>query len=423
MKHRGLQLIVSILCLAWLSPGLVWAQTMSPERAIPLYQRKLQRNPLDASTYYRLGDAYIQRARETGDITYFNLAEQALRKSLEIDPRNGGALRHLAYVFFSHHEFKEAADTAAKAIELDPADSHAYGVLGDSFLEVGKYDQAAEAYGKMVQLDGSLYSYGRLSGLKSIRGDALGAIADLDRAIQAGKATGRPPEAIAWAQWQLGSEHFSVGDLKAAEAQYLEALNTQPNYYRALAGLAQVRAAQQRYPEAIDLYQKAMAIIPLPEYAVALGDVYVTMARPEQAKKQYDLVEYIGYLNTLNKILYNRSLAYFYADHDVKLKEALELARREFEVRQDIYAYDVLAWALYKNEKPQEALAAMAEALKLDTKDARLLFHAGMIYHALGKTDQSRLYLSRALGLNPHFHILQAEEARRTLQEIEGGQP
>ena len=83
------------------------------------------------------------------------------------------------------------------------------------------------------------------------------------------------------------------------------------DYYRALAGLAQVRAAQQRYPETVDLYRKAIAIVPLPDYAAALGDVYTKLERHEDAQKQYDLVEYIGYLNTLNKVLYNRELAYF----------------------------------------------------------------------------------------------------------------
>ena len=93
-----------------------------------------------------------------------------------------------------------------------------------------------------------------------------------------------------------------------------------------------------------------------------------------EAKKQYDLVEYIGRLNSFNRIVYNRELSAFYADHDIHPKEALELARKEFEVRHDIYTWDNLAWALYRNNRQQEAAAAMKEALSLDTKDALLLF-------------------------------------------------
>jgi tetratricopeptide (TPR) repeat protein len=159
-------------------------------------------------------------------------------------------------------------------------------------------------------------------------------------------------------------------------------------------------------------------VIPLPDYAAALGDVYAKMGRVEDAQKQYDLVAYIGNLNTLNRVLYNRELAYFYADHDIKLQEALDLAKKELEVRRDIYVYDVLAWTLHKNGNPHEALAAMTEALKMETKDARLFFHTGMIYHHLGEPDRAREYLQRALATNPYFHPLYADVADRTLKEL-----
>ncbi|MGH7235845.1 MAG: tetratricopeptide repeat protein [Nitrospiraceae bacterium] len=412
------RLILILLLISWPLP--LQAQGTSTDRTIQLYQRMLHRNPNDARTYYRLGDAYIQKARESGDPTYFTLAEESLKKCLTLAPTYGGAARHLAFVLYSKHAFEDAAVQAAKAIELDPKDNHAYGILGDAYLETGKYEQARQAYEKMIKIRKDLHSYSRLSGLKSLRGETKGAIEDLKRAIREGKANGRPNESIAWTQWQLGSEQFALGHLKEAEAQYLEALKTYPNYYRGFAGLAQVRAAQKRYEEAIDLYRKAIAIIPLPDSVGALGDVYMQVGRPEEARKQYDLVEYIGYLNTLNKVLYNRELAYFYADHDMKLRESLELAKKELEVRRDIYAYDVLAWALYKNELPQEAAAAAGEALKLGTKDAKLFFHAGMIYHRLGEAEKAQQYLQRALSTNPYFHIFHADVAQRTLTALRG---
>jgi tetratricopeptide (TPR) repeat protein len=284
---------------------------------------------------------------------------------------------------------------------------------------VGNYDEATHAYERMMQLQADLDAYSRLSGLKSVRGDSNGAIADLERAIHLGRAQERPPESIAWAIWQLGNEYFALGQLARAEACYIEALQTFPGYYRALAGLAQARAAQGQYLEAIEGYQQAIAIVPLPEYAAALGDVYSKLGRVEESQSQYQLVEYIGHLNTLNRVLYNRELAYFYADHDRKLPEALDLAQKEREVRRDIYAYDLLAWALYKNDQPQQALAAMTEALRLGTRDARLFFHAGMIHHRLGQEAQARDYLRQALATNAAFHVLHVEVAERTLRDIE----
>jgi tetratricopeptide (TPR) repeat protein len=419
LRYSAMMLIVVLLSLG-VPASLLWAQSTAADHTLLRTQRLLQRNSRDATVYYRLGDAYLQKARETGDIVYIDLAEKALQKCLEIAPEHSGAARHLSYAMYMRHGFEEAITQALKAVALDPTDSHAYGILGDAYLEIGKYEEAAQAYQRMIQLQEDLYAYSRLSGLKSLLGDTAGAIADLERAIHLGRAQDRPPESIAWAMWQLGNESFALGQLPAAEASYLEALNTFPDYYRALAGLAQVRVAQRRYPEAVDLYRKAIAIVPLPDYAAALGDVYTKLGRPEEAQKPYDLVEYIGYLNTLNKVLYNRELAYFYADHDRMLPEALDLARRELEVRQDIYAYDVLAWALYKNDRPQEALVAMTEAMKLGTKDARLFFHAGMIQHRLGDHEKAREYLRRALATNPSFHILHAEAAEHTLKAIQG---
>src|SRR6185503_6439185 len=347
-------LAVTILLLLPLGPAPARAES-SPDQAIRREQYKLRRNSRDAGAYHRLGDAYAQKARETGDVSYLTLAEKALRRALEITPDSAGAARHLAFVFSTRHEFLEAAAQALKAIELDPKDGDAYGVLGDAYLELGRYDRAGEAYDAMMRLKSDLASYGRRSGLKNLRGDPAGAIDDLHRAVASGQATGQPRESIAWAQSQLGAEHVAIGQHEAAEAQYLAALQSYPGYYRALAGLAQVRVAQGRLDEAAELYGKALAVTPLPEYAVALGDLYTAMGRAADAKRLYDLVEYIGQLNAVNKVIYNRELAYFYADHETKLDVALALARAEYEVRRDVYGHDVLAWTLYKSGRWQQA--------------------------------------------------------------------
>src|SRR5262245_46626069 len=412
-------LVAAVVALAVAGAGSLRAEGWSTDRAIVLGQRQIQRSPQNPMAYFRLGDAYIQKSRQSGDLGYLTLAEQALRKSLELSPRNAAAARHLAYVFSSRHEFADAAAQARKAIDLDPSDAHAYGVLGDALLELGRYDDADQAFRKMSSLDGSLYSHARLSGLKSLRGDPAGAAADLRQAIEAGRTAGEPGESIAWAQWQLGAEHFAVGDVSAAEADYLDALRTYSGYYRALAGLAQVRAAQARYEEAIELYGKTLAVIPLPEYASALGDLYTSLGRTDDAAKQYALVEYIGRLNAVSRVVYSRELAGFHADRGVKLDEALAAARSELEVRKDIFGYDVLAWALYKSGRPAEALAPMSEALRLGTKDARLFFHAGMIHCALGHGQAARELLARALSTNRHFHVLYARVAEQALKELD----
>ena len=416
-QYLSTTLVAALLFL--LGTDHVLAQLTRTDSQIAYYQQLIKRNPRNGKAFYGLGDALIRKARETGDPSYFNRAEEELKKSLDINPNNAGAMRHLAYVFYSRHEFEPAAVHARKAIEMDSTDGDSYGILGDALLEVGEYGRAEEVYKKMMELEENLYSYSRVAGLKSVRGDSAGAIVDLERAIAAGKAAKQPAESIAWAEWQLGSDHFILGKLENAESYYRQSLETYPNYYRALAGMAQVRAAQKNYGEAISLYQKAISILPMPDFAAALGDIYIKVGKPELGKQQYELVEYIGRLNSLNQALYNRELAYFYTDHDMKLAESLELAKRELDYRRDIYAYDLLAWSLYKNDKVEEARDAIEKALTLGTQDAKLFFHAGMIYHRLGDKEKAKQYLAKAIATNTYFHILFADEAAQTLKALE----
>ena len=114
---------------------------------------------------------------------------------------------------------------------------------------------------------------------------------------------------------------------------------------------------------------------------------------------------------------FNRLLAQFYADHDLKPDEAYRLAKREYEARRDIYGADALAWAALKAGKLDEAQQASKEALRLGTQDARLFYHAGMIARAAADKAAARAYLERALKLNPQFDPRQAQIAKQTLAE------
>jgi tetratricopeptide (TPR) repeat protein len=240
----------------------------------------------------------------------------------------------------------------------------------------------------------------------------------MNSAIAAARQAHVPPENLAWLYFELGERYFQAGDLGNADSSYQSGVTADPNHYRSLAGLAKVRAAQGKLEESVQLYQRSIAIIPFPVYVAELGDLYTKLGRLKEAHQQYDLVEYIGHLSKLNRVLANRELALFYADRGIKLPEALELARNELEVRHDIYTWDTLAWVLYKNGRFQEAAEAMNKALAMQTNDSLLLFHAGMVYHSLGKDSDAEKYLNSALKTNPYFHIFQAEVASRTLQEI-----
>ena len=144
---------------------------------------------------------------------------------------------------------------------------------------------------------------------------------------------------------------------------------------------------------------------------MALADVYTKMGRQRDAELQRQLVEFIARLNALNRILYNRVLVDYYADHDINHKQAVELAAGEYAIRKDIYGEDALAWALYRDGHAAKALPHIVAALRFQTADARLYFHAGMIYKAVGQTNKARTNLKQALAINSHFQPLLDEVA------------
>jgi tetratricopeptide (TPR) repeat protein len=261
----------------------------------------------------------------------------------------------------------------------------------------------------------------RMAYLRFLHGDSVGAIWLMESAIASALQHNMPRENLAWLYFEAGERYFQSGDLANAALSFQSGVAADPSHYRALGGLAKVRAAQGKFDDSIQLYQRSIAILPFPVYVEELGDVYRKVGREKEAQQQYDLVEYIGHLSELNRVLANRELALFYADRGIKLPEALELAQNEFEVRHDIYTWDTLAWVLYKNERFHEAAEAMNRALALHTEDPLLLFHAGMIEHAMADDSAAEDLLGRALKTNPHFHIFHAEMASRTLDDIARG--
>ena len=91
----------------------------------------------------------------------------------------------------------------------------------------------------------------------------------------------------------------------------------------------------------------------------------------------------------------------------------------EIETRRDIYGYDLLAWALHRSRRDAEGIPVMAQALALGTRDAMLFYHAGMIERALGRDEQARTHLERALQANPYWHPFQPAEARAVLDSLQ----
>jgi tetratricopeptide (TPR) repeat protein len=391
---------------------------ITTEDAIKKMQDRLRSNPEDTAAYAQLGLLLLQRVRENADASLYNQAAAAFGQALQRDPQQIDALSGQGILALARHQFTAALAWGERAQAINPYRAQLYGIMGDANIELGRYDDAAATLQKMVDTRPDLSSYSRISYLRELHGDVSGAIEAMKQAVAAGNPMA---EGTLWTEVQLGHLYFNSGDLPHAEESYRQALRTRPDYVYALGGIARVRAAQGYYDEAIGDYQEIVKRLPLPEFVIALGELYEVTGRETDAKLQYDLVRAIQQLNTSAGVDVDMELALFNVDHGADPAQALQQARVAYSHRPSIYGADVLGWTLYRNGDYAEARRYSQEALRLGTRDALLHFHAGMIAYALGDTDAARKDLQEALAINPAFSVRYAPQAREMLDKMSGG--
>ncbi len=370
-------------------------------------------NPNSAKECTELATYYIKKARETGDFSLNVKAETLVEKALQFDATDATARKLKASVHLIFHRASEALETAKKLNAEFPNDDFVYGILTDANIELGNYKEAAESAQKMVELKPGVSSYIRVANLRSLHGDFNGAVEMFKNAAHLADSTDK--EAQSWCLVQLGDEFWKNGKYAEAEKSFDDALQIFPNYYPAIAGKARIRAAQNDFETALKLLFDANDRAQNVETTILLGDIYTKQGFSEKAQQQYDLVEVIVKQNNIND---QKRLALLWADHDVRLDEALAITKHESELQKDIFTNDVLAWCLYKKGQLTDAKAAITNALSLKSNDARILYHAGMIEKDLGNAKEAKELLQQALKINPMFDLIQSEKAQKALSEL-----
>jgi tetratricopeptide (TPR) repeat protein len=366
----------------------------------------------------QLGQAYLQKARETGDPGYYPKAEALFTQALDADAENAEALVGLGTLALARHQFSDALDWGEQARTRNPYHAPTYGVIADAQIELGKYDEAVQTVQAMVDLRPDLGSYARVSYLRELMGDQAGSLAAMEQAATAGSGY---PENVAWVRVQLGNLRFDGGFLMDAAREYDTALAAVPGYAPAVAGKARVAAAQGDLTKAAELYAGAVQTIPLPEFVVAYGDVLEAAGKPDEAAAQFALVDAMQRIYAANGVDTDLELALYTADHGSPedLPRAVEQAQAAVAARPSVVAWDVLAWTLYRSGELDEAAEASTQALRLGTPNALMHFHAGMIAAARGDDARAITHLETALEINPSFSVRYAPEARATLDRLQ----
>ena len=398
------------------TPSASTGVTSATVAEIARFQALVTSDPTDADAQRGLGFALAQRVRETADPSLYAPATAAFEAVLRLHPDDALARVGVAGIQLGKHQFADALVTARQAIALSPSLVAAHAAEVDALVELGRYDEADHAAGVMFGLSADLSTLARVSYLAELRGHLPAAMSAMRQAVA---SPGLAPENTAYVDALLGNLLVYSGDPTAAADAYSSALALVPNHAPSLAGEGRLAVGSGNLDAAITWFQRAAAVVPLPEYVIALGDAETAAGRAGDAARSYDLARAEIQLFKAAGVIVDVDLALLEADHGDPVA-ALAHANAAYAATPTIRAADAVAWALHRLGRDREAAKATKTALRLGSIDPILRYHSGAIEAALGDARAARRDLEMSLATDPGFSATGVIEARRLLAALPG---
>ncbi|MFK7819637.1 MAG: tetratricopeptide repeat protein [Planctomycetaceae bacterium] len=391
------------------------------EQSIARFEARLLKRPDDHRSGIVLAKLYARLAKETDDHAAFHEAESRLRSVLQSLPKSVPARTQLASVLLAQHSFRESLVEADRALKINPKAASALAMKGDAEIELGRYEAASRTYSKLSQLEENAAVFVRQAQLSQLTGDLHKAFNLLYRAYADAVESDLSADAMAWYELRLATFHHQTGRPENARLHYDRALELVENYGPAMVGKARLLAATDFLDDAEQLLRVAVELHGEPPMMAELGDVLALMGLNSEAKRWLDKAE-AGMAEEAKTAAepHYREYALFLADHQRAPELAVEIAEKDFLIRQSIHACDTLAWAQFRAGELADARSNIERALSTGAKDALIHFHAGMIFDALGEATTARVHFDNALRLNPYFSAtfaMIAEEKRSIIEK------
>ncbi len=244
-----------------------------PSRRIDAAQRIVKSKPDSFQSYNDLAYALCRKARDTGDVSLYDQADNALKRSLQLSPGNYDARKLQATILLRRNDPAAALKLAIELNSKVPDDIAGWGLLVDANMALGNYKEAERDAQWILDLRaGSTLGFEKAAALREMFGDVEGAIEFLDEANR--RTSLNDADQHAWLLTQKARLELESGNDKQAEELLNEAQKLFPGSQFAIAVLAKLRLEQQRYAEAASLlderYQQVQSSANLFEWAEAL---------------------------------------------------------------------------------------------------------------------------------------------------------
>lgn len=386
-------------------PGSLAVGEMPPTLAlIRTFEQRVEKAPHDYANLTVLGQLYCRHAKESDDLESYTKAGNALEHALKIRPDYAAGKLYLAEVYSARHRFEEALRLATEVRNQNAGSNIAIAIVADCQIELGRYDDAKQSIDQLAAREVSPPVLARQARLSELTGETDQAIALIDEALKSLDELGALPNEVKWYLWRKGNLLLSRGRAEEAKQFFTRALAIDPQDDASNSGLAHAQHACGETDAAIKTIQIVIDEYEAPPAMALLGDYYRSLGNDDMAEQWYRKTE----AKMREELIvagdaHAREVALFFADHNRNLHEALSLAKLDMGQRQDLYAYDALAWCQYRVGEFEAAYANIQTALKQGTEDAKLFYHAALICDAVGRQADTEHWRKRMRETNPQF--------------------
>jgi Flp pilus assembly protein TadD len=435
--------------------GLIAFREGRPTIAAEAFRHAMEHEPINPQHPYLLAAAEFSLGR-------LEQAEAALKKTLELNPRQFDARKDLAKLFAGQRRFEDAVAHYRQALATRPDDADTHLHLATALANLGRHEEASR-HGELALRFGPDHAEARrqLGQSQARRGRPAEAVAHYQRALalrpddpeilnELGIAFARlhrldeaadcyrrairaRPE-IADVHNNLGNLLRQRGRLDEAIACYREALRLRPNYPEAHNNLGIALRRQGKVDEAIHHYYEALRL--RPDYADAHNNLGFALAsrgkheaavayyhqairlRPDYVEAHHNLASALSDLGRHADAVNVMRQAVRLRPKDAKLHKTLGmiLARKDdFGPAQEAYhealtlrpdfpeVYNDLGIIAARQHRYQEALEHYEQALRLRPDYAEVYSNLGNALRNLGRYDESVAAYRKAIELRPNY--------------------